>query len=46
MENIIYDDLVYDFIVENYGLNGWDLFCSMNEGEREEWLVEIGYEKE
>ncbi len=46
MESIFYDDLVYDFIVENYGLNGWDYFCSKNEEEKEEWLMEIGYEKD
>jgi hypothetical protein len=37
------EDKIYDFVIENYGLSGWDGYIEMDDWEKEDWLKEIGF---
>ena len=37
------ENLIYEFITENFGLNGWDYFTSLTKEEKNNYLKEIGF---
>lgn len=37
------EDQIYEFIVENLGLNGWDHYNSLSPDEQKSMLEELGF---
>lgn len=35
---------IYEFVVENFGINGWDMFMEMNDDEMVKFLEGAGYD--
>lgn len=37
------ENQIYEFIVENLGINGWDLYTSLSPEEQKDLLEELGF---
>ena len=40
----VVNEKVYEFVVENFGINGWDMFLEMDDKEMIEFLKGAGYD--
>lgn len=43
---LVMENQIYDFIVENLGLNGWDHYTCLSPEEQKDFLEELGFEGE